>query len=234
LEPAEVVRACLRRWYVLLPILAVAAWHAYGFYTSVKPVYYANVVVGMTGSNFQQVPYNRDGQGMPRNGLLDIGGAALIMNMAVLGFDDPAVRSRVVGGGGKGNFTVRMFPVPASAAVQTALPLIMIEATEPAAASATKTVELAAAQADAILMQIQQQAGVPDSEMVRAIRASPPKATEGMPSRNRTALLMIAFGAGLAILAGVVVDALINKVRRWRREPRPSSHAAPVSARPPS
>lgn len=234
MEPADVVRACVRRWYVLLPILAITAWHAYGFYTSVKPVYYANVVVGITGSNFQQVPYNRDGQGIPQNGLLALGGADLIMNMAVLGFDDPAVRSRVVEGGGKGNFTVRMFPAPPSAAVQAALPLIMIEATEPAAASATKTVDLAATQADAILVQIQQQAGVPDSEMVRAIRASPPKATEGMPSRNRSALLMLALGTGLAILAGVVVDALISKLRGWRRERRTSSHAAYVSARPPS
>lgn len=238
MEATDVLRACIRRWYVLLPILAITAWHAYGFYTSVKPVYYASAVVGVTGSNVQQVPYNRDGQGIPQNGLLAIGGADLIMNMAVLGFDDPAVRSRVVEGGGKGNFTVRMFPAPPSAAVQAALPLIMIEATEPDAASAIKTVDLAANQADAVLVQIQQQAGVLDSEMVRAIKASSPRAVEGMPSRNRSALLMIGLGTGLAVLAGVVVDVVINNLGRWRRKRHTSnvatSHSARVHAKRPS
>lgn len=238
LEATDVLRACMRRWYVLLPILAITVWHAYGFYTSVKPVYYANAVVGVTGSNFQQVPYTRDGQGIPQNGLLAIGGADLIMNLVVLGFDDPAIKSRVVEGGGKGNFTVRMFPAPPSAAVQAALPLIMIEATEPDAESATNTVELAATQVDAILLQIQQQAGVLDSEMVRAIKASSPKAVVGMPSRNRSALLMLGLGTGLAVLAGVVVDVVINKLGRWRRKRQTSNLAtsptAGVHAKPPS
>jgi hypothetical protein len=200
--------------------LAVTAWHAYGFYSSVKPVYYASAVVGISGSNFQETQFNTGGQPIPRNGLLDIGGAGLIMNMAVLGFDDPAIRSRVVAGGGEGNFTVRMFPVPPSAAVQAALPLIMIEATEPDASSAIRTVELAAAQADVILTQIQRQAGVADSQMVRAVTASSPKALAGMPPRNKSTILQLLLGTGLAILAAVAVDALINQLQRWRRERR--------------
>lgn len=220
LEPTDVFRACIRRWYVLLPILAITAWHAYGSYTSVKPVYYANSVVGVAGSN-EQTQFSPDGRPTARNGLLDIGGAGLIMNLVVLGFDDPEVKSRVVAGGGQGNFTVRMFPSP-PAAVQTALPLIMIEATEPDAATATKTVELAAAQSDSILLAIQQQAGVPDSQMARAIKASSPKAVGGIPSRNKATLTILGAGAALAILAAVAVDALINRMQQWRRKRRTS------------
>jgi len=214
LEVSDVLRACLRRWYVFIPILAITAWQAYGFYSSVKPVYYASAVVGATSSN-EQTSFNPTGGPSPRNGLMDIGGAQLIMNMVVLGFDDPSVRARVVNGGGKGNFTVRMFPPPPSAAVQTALPLIMIEATEPDPASATRTVELAAQQADPILIGIQQQAGVPQSQMVKAINASSTKAVAGMPSRNKTVSLMLAFGVGLGVLVAVLLDLTINRSQKW-------------------
>lgn len=206
----KVIRVCARRWYVVLPILAVSVWYAFGYYTSIKPVYYANAVVAATSSN-EQVPYTGDGRPVARNGLLDIGGASFIMNMVVLGFDDPGIRAGVVEGGGKGNFTARMFPSPAGA-VQAPLPLIMIEATEPDAVSATKTVELAANQVDLILAGVQGQAGVPESQMVRAIKASTPKAVVGIPSRNKTTILIIAFGAGIAILAALGLDALI----RWQ------------------
>lgn len=224
----SVIWACLRRWYVMLPILAIAAWNAYGFYESVKPVYYANAVVGAASSN-EQVQYSPNGLPVPRNGLLDIGGAQFIMNMVVLGFDDPAVRERVVAAGGERNFTVRMFPSPPSAAIQTALPLIMIEATEADSASATRTVELASQQADSILANIQQQAGVPDSQMVRAIKASSPKTVEGMPSRNKTAALMLMLGAGLAVVAAVAFDYLMIGLRRLRGQRRTPDSPVPVN-----
>ncbi|MCB0931463.1 MAG: hypothetical protein KDB71_06135 [Mycobacterium sp.] len=210
----KVLQVCGRRWYVVLPILAVAAWYSFSYYTSIKPVYYANAVVAATSSN-EQLPYGSDGRGAPRNGLLDLGGASLIMNMGVLGFDDPGVRERVALGGGKGNFTARMFPSPPGA-VQAPLPLIMIEATEPDAVSATKTVELAADQVEPILAGVQAQAGVPESQMVRAVKASTPKAVQGIPSRNKTTVLIFAGGAVLAILAALAIDTAINMVRRRR------------------
>ncbi len=214
LEVADIFRACIRRWYIFLSILAIAAWYANESYTSVTPVYYANAVVGVTSSN-EQAQYNPNGLPVPRNGLLDIGGAQLILNMVVLGYDDPAVRTRVVSDGGQSNFTVRMFPNPPASPSQNTLPLIMIEATEPDAASATKTVELAAAQADSILAGIQQQAGVPDSQLVRAVTASKPKAVWGLPSRSKSSLVILMFGVGLAILGALASDVLINRLQRW-------------------
>jgi hypothetical protein len=216
----DVVRSCIRRWYVVIPLLAVTAWISYSQYTSVKPVYYANAVVSAAPSNVQ-VPFSADGNPVARNGLLDVGGAELIMNLVVLGFDDPAVKAQVVAAGGMGNFSVRMFPgSPSAGTNQTQLPLIMIEATESDPASAVKTVELAAAQADSVLTGVQQQAGVPDFQMVKAIQASRPQAVEGTPSRNKTLLVTLMIGIGLAILAGVGLDALVNRLQKWRRERR--------------
>lgn len=220
MDISDVIRSCLRRWYVFIPLLAITGWYAHGYYSAVVPVYYSNAVVGITAPN-QQMQLSPDGSQMMRNGngLLDIGGAGLIMNMAVLGFGDPSVRAQVVAGGGKGNFTARMFPSEGLGA-QTQLPLIMIEATEPDAASASRTVELAAAQTNRILHDIQLQAGVSEAGMVRAIDASRPATVAGVPSRNKRFLLILAVGFGLAIVAAVGVDVLAQRLgTRPRKDP---------------
>jgi hypothetical protein len=158
------------------------------------------------------------GEEVPRNGLLDVGGATLVTNLAVIGLRDPSVQARVVAAGGKPDYWTRMFPVPAS---MPELPLIMIEATEPDPIAASKTVELVVAQADSTLRTLQQQASVPDDQMVKAFVVSPPSApAAGMPSRTRSTIAVFVAGAGLAILAGLVVDVLLMrwKARRQKRQ----------------
>lgn len=216
LTAAEVVKASLRRWYVFVPILAVIAWIAISDYRSVRPAYYANAVMGVAGSN-QQVAFSPDGRPAPRNGLLDIGGADLIMSMVILGFDDPAVRSRVVEGGGQRNFTVRMFPPQTSTSAP--IPLIMIEATESQPEAARKTVELAAAQTNSILSGIQRQAGVPESQFATAITASSPNPRMGIPARTKTLALMLLGGTATATAAAVAWDLIAAGLGRRRRRP---------------
>jgi hypothetical protein len=211
----DVVRACFRRWYVVLPVLFAAVWYAHGAYASVKPVYYTSAVVGMAPSS--QISYTESGAPTSRNGLLDAGGPTLIANMAVLAMREPAVVSQVVAAGGRPDYGVKMFPVPAT---MPELPLIMIDAGERTPESATKTVELVAAQVDAALRSVQQQAAVPDDQMVRAFPVSSPgEPVQAMPSRTQSAILIIAAGAGAAVLIGVVLDVLLMrwKVRRQNR-----------------
>lgn len=210
----DVVRCCFRRWYIVIPLLAITAWISHSYYTSIKPVYYCNAVVGFAPPN-QVVQFSPDGQPVQRNGLLEVGGADLIMNMAVLGLEDPSVKEKVVAGGGKSNFTVRMFPTPATGnGPQAELPLIMIEAEEADPASATTTVELAASQTDSILQAIQRGAGVADSEMVRAVQASQPTPVAATSGRTKSFLVILMAGIGLAVLSAVGVDALINGLRK--------------------
>jgi hypothetical protein len=123
----------------------------------------------------------------------------------------------VVAGGGKPDFVVRMFP-PAVTGNGTAeqLPLIMIEATEGDQISAARTVELAAAQADPVLRNLQQQAGVPEDQMVKPLTVSPPMTVPGVPSRKRTTAAILGAGLGLAILAGVGAD--LSIIRRQERK----------------
>ena len=67
------------------------------------------------------------------------------------------------------------------------------------------------------ILQIQQQAGVLDSEMVRAIQGIIAEGCGGNAESNGSALLMLGLGTGLAVLAGVVVDVVIT-LGRWRRK----------------
>ena len=229
----DVIRSCFRRWYVVLPLLLATAWFVHNTYTSVKPVYYSNAVVGLAPPN-STVSYGEPGVPVPRNGLLEVGGAAVVMNMAVLGFDDPSVRAQVVAGGGKADFVVKMFPSPVTGSgSQEQLPVIMIEATESDPTSAARTVELAAAQADPVLRNLQQQAGVPDAQMARALSAAPPSAPiAATPSRTKSALSLSVVGAAIAILLGVVVDVLMMRWKARRQKGRQTGLQTPGGASP--
>lgn len=213
----DVVRSCIRRWYIVLPLLLIAAWFGHHVYASVKPVYYSNAVVGIAPPNSQVVVAD-PGVAVARNGLLDAGGASLITNMATLGLSDSAVRAQVVAAGGKADYTARMFPVPGG---MPELPLIMVEATEADPIATSKTVESVVAQADSTLRTLQQQAMVPEDQMVRALVVSPPSVPlPGMPSRTRSTISVFVALAGLAILAGLMADLLLTRWAERRRKPQ--------------
>ena len=207
----------------------MTGWLAHGSYTTVKPVYYANAVVGAAPPN-EQTLYNPGGGPTPRNGLLDMGGAQLIMNLVVLGFEDPQVVERIVAAGGHRNFTVKMVPTPVSegGAAGQPLPLIFFEATQDTADMAVKTVAAAAAQADFVLVGIQKQAGVPDSQLLHALPATQPIARPGIPSRNKGTVNLLLLGVSSAFLAGFGLDVLVRRLRNKR-----SRRGAPVEKSPP-
>jgi hypothetical protein len=229
----DVARSCARRWYVFLPLLLIVAWFSYSVYSSVKPVYYSNAVIGLAppSTRVDNVPA---GVPMPRNGLLDIGGAPLIANMAVVGLREPSVVDRVVAAGGLPNYVSKMFPVPATMAQ---LPIIMIEATDADPAAVSKTLELVVAQAEVTLRTLQQQAQVPGDQMVAPFVVSPPSVPlAGMPSRTRSTIAIFVAGAGLAVLVTVLVDALLtrHKAKRRQRLALAEVDAEPIPVDPPT
>jgi hypothetical protein len=236
----DVVRSCLRRWYVLLPLLLITAWYSHQTYAAVKPVYYAQVVIGLAPPSFR-IDQAAPGQPVPRNGLLDVGGPALLANLAALGLGQPAVVDRVVAGGGLPNYSAKLFPVPPTA---PPIPLVMIEETAPNPALATKTLQLVTNEMTASLQSIQQQAGVPADQMVGSFVVSPPsEPVAAMPSRTRSTTTVFVAGLGLAVLVTVLVDVLL--VRRRKRikvapqapsssEPLPSADHTPGEDRIPT
>src|SRR4051794_1610283 len=85
----DVVRSCFRRWYVVLPLMLIVCWFAHSVYSSVKPVYYSSALIGIAPPS-TRVENTPDGVPVPRNGLLDTGGAQLIANLTALGLIDPS------------------------------------------------------------------------------------------------------------------------------------------------
>lgn len=223
----DVVRSCLRRWYILIPLLAVTGVYCHQVYTSVLPVYYSQTVIGLAPPN-QRVDTVATGQAVPRNGLLDFGGAPLLANMASLGLRQSTVVNRVVAAGGEPIYDARLFPVPATS---PPIPLVMIDVATANPESATKTLELAAMELRASLENIQVQADVPPEMMATSFIVSPPSVpVPAMPSRTRSTMTVAVGGVGLTVLVTVLVDVALNRRRkRIRSTAGPTGEVAPDS-----
>jgi hypothetical protein len=237
LDLFDVARSCFRRWYVFLPLLLIVGWFSYSTYISVKPVYYSNTVIGLSPPP-TRVDNVANGVAKPRNGLLDIGGASLIANMTAVGLRQPSVMDRVAAEGGLPDYSSRMFPVSGG---MPPLPLIMVEVTDADPAAVTRTLELVITQANVTLFALQQQARVPDEEMVAPFVVSPPSAPQkGTPSRTRSTVAIFVAGAGLSILVTVVVDILLTLLTRrksraqQRRQAKSEAAAGLDPAHPPN
>jgi hypothetical protein len=198
-------------------MLVVVAWFSHSVYVSVKPVYYSQAVIGVAPPS-EKVYNSAPGVPLPRNGLIDIGGAQLVANLAAIGLRQPAVVDRVVAAGGLPYYDSRMFPVAGN--VQQ-MPLIMIDVTDANPALATKTLEVVISQAEVTLRSLQQQARVPDDQMVIPFAVTPPTPpAAAMPSRTRSTIATFAAGAGLSILLTVLFDtAMIRRKSRSRQRP---------------
>jgi hypothetical protein len=202
--------------------LAIVTWFSYSAYSSVTPVYYSNAVIGVAPPS-TRIDNAPPGVPLPRNGLLDIGGASLIANMTTVGLKEPAVVDQVVAAGGQPDYVARMFPVEGT---MPQLPLIMIESTEADPDAVTKTLELVIAQSEETLRNLQQQARVPEDQMVAPFVVSPPTTpAAGMPARTRSTIAIFAAGFGLSVVVTVLVDVLLSR-RRQRIEARPQATSA--------
>jgi len=221
----DVARSCFRRWYVLLPLLAITAWYSYSVYSSVQPVYYANTIIGLAPPSVRQDAPTAGGE-VRRNGLLDVGGASLVANLTALGLREPAVVDRVVAAGGSPDYTAKAFPTPPP---NPQLPMVFVEQTSSDPAEVTKTLELVAAQAEVTLRTLQQQARVPEDQMVTPFVVTPPGTpAAAMPTRTRSTVAILGAGTGLSILVTVLVDVLITR----RRSAASTTPRPPISETP--
>lgn len=220
----DVVRACFRRWYILLPILAVAGYYSYSVYTAAKPVYYSQTAIGISPPSYR-IDTAPTGMPVPRNGLLDIGGAPFVANMASLALLQPAVVNRVVSAGGMSQYNARMFPVPEAT---QPIPLVLIDVVAPEPDTSSKTLELVTAEFSTALENLQRQAKVPPEMMVEPFVVSPPSTpTAAMPSRTRSSMSIFVAGAGLAVVVSVIADALLSRRRKRAGTRAGAAGAAP-------
>jgi hypothetical protein len=226
MDALDVVRACFRQKYVVLPLLVIVAWIVFQPHKSAKPAYYSDTIVGLAPSNLQW-PIECDGVPVPKNGLLEIGGEYLVTSMAVFAFSQPSVRDRVVAGGGTANFfadTVKTFDAAGKPGPDK--PLIRIEAIADDPHMAQNTAQLAAAETDPILADLQRQAGVPDDQMVKAITIAPASIpVTPVQAPRKLAIYRAMIGVTIVIFVAVGIDSVFTRRRRRKENAgaRPSS-----------
>jgi capsular polysaccharide biosynthesis protein len=227
----DVGRICARRWYIFVPIMLLAVLASILTFFFTKPVYSSNaaISIALPSTHFEAAD---PGVGVPRNGLIDAGGALLVSNLIAASLNEDSVHAQVVAAGGKDNYTAKMFPT--AAGVQQ-IPVVMIEAVEPDPASASKTVELVAEQARLVTKRLQQAAGVPVDQMVTTLVVSPPsRPVAGSSGRLKATLAILLIGVAAAVLAAVITH-LFSMRRKSDDDPQPPAvdrgrHAADDTA----
>jgi hypothetical protein len=205
-------------------MLLVVGWYGYSAYSSVVTVYYANTVIGLAPPN-ARVEYVDAGVPLPRNGLLDQGGATLIANMTQIGLQQQSVVDKVEAGGGLPDYYAKMLAVPPGVPQP---PLIQVEITSAKREAVSRTLELVIAEAQDTLKSLQEQARVPQDQMVGTLLVSPPSTpTPAVPSRMKSTLTIFIAGGGLAVLVTVLADVLLTNVKsRLQRRRQAQSEAA--------
>jgi len=227
-------RSCYRRWYVILPLLLITAWYSYHFYGKVQPVYSAKSVIGLAAPNFRVIQTD-PGAEVHRNGLLDVGGEQMIAEQAVLALRGPSVVDRVVAAGGVPWYVSKTL---SSNSYEGQLPLITINVTASKPATVTKTLEIVFAQSQVTLRTLQQQAQVPEDQMITPFLVSPPSApTAAYTARVPSTTHRFIVGVGLSILLTVLVDVLLTRRKsraQQRRQALVEASAGPNPAHPPN
>jgi hypothetical protein len=225
-------QSCVRRWYVIVPLLLMTAWYSHHFYGTVQPVYSAKTLIGLTAPSFR-AGQTAPGAEIPRNGLLDVGGAGLIANQVALRLRGPSVVDRVVAAGGVPWYVVSLLP-----GTREQLPIIVIQGTASKPTQVTTTLEVLIAQSAVTLRTLQQQAQVQEDRMVTPFVVLPPSTPSAAnPTRVRSTFERFLAGVGVSILLTVLVDVLLARRKsraQQRKQALVEAAAGPNPTHPPN
>lgn len=211
----DVSRIAVRRWWVTLPVIAIALFVAYSNYTAVKPVYISNASIALTAPSQKVVPAVRaDGSTVQSsNGLADAGGVSLMASVLATSLQQPAVTQQIRAADASSSVSIKA----ESTSVGGPLPIVSFSGTASSAEGVQRAVSAAVAAAAPTMRSIQANAGVPVSQMVSVfVIAEPSPPVGAMPSRTREAIATLIAGVLVGIVLSVAVDQLMAYLRRRR------------------
>ncbi|MGW0023016.1 hypothetical protein [Rhodococcus sp. NPDC003383] len=209
----DVAKSCARRWYVFLPLMVVTVLVGYRVYAGVEPVYYSTTTLGLANPSVSVVPADNE---VRSNGLVDAGGAVLLINLLAMSLKDPAVTQQIAEAGGISDYTATVFETGLPG---NQLPLVTIEATASDPETSKKTVELVAAQSGPLLERVQRSADVPPDRMLISYTVVPPVDPQpATPSRTRSTVALMLVGTGLSVFVAVLFDVLVVRLKTKRND----------------
>jgi hypothetical protein len=212
----DVGRACVRRWYVTLPLLLVTVLLSSLSYLSVETKYYGTTVLGVAPA----APPNSPAAGGPSNGLMDTGGIGLVSNLVALGLQDDLVRRTIEAKKGLPTYETGVYSVPGGQ-----LPLVNVTVSGPDSEVVARTLDLVTEQSVLTLREVQDNAGVVEVAHAKTYQIRPPGPPEARkPQRARTTVAVFVIGLGLSVLGVIVVDSMIRRPRRRATEGAEPDH----------
>ena len=216
-----VMRACLRRWYVFLPIVLLTAWLARDQYQQAQPQYTATASVVIAPST--ELVYNRGRQTE----------TGLVVTTPFNGSEGPRVLAGLLARA-LNTATVRQQLLPAGGAALTATRNVQEDSTvvnlQVVAADATTdaaALEAVRAGANDVMARIQYDAGAPEGQLYSAVSGGPvDPPLVAYPDRVRGVVAIALAGLLLAVVLSVVAQSLLaGRRRRQDRVPKPAKPA---------
>lgn len=213
-----VLKACVRRWYVFLPVLGLAAWVAYSQAQSMPPVYVATSTATIAGPAL--IPGDEAGEIIEVNPFERLGGS--------LNATGQVMTSLMDSGPKRDQYAVEGVTADYEVSRDDAVIYFDVLGEDPDAVvtSAARLVELL----DTELAALQGRAVEAPDSRVRAVPLSVPATADEDPMGGlRVLAILAAIGLILAVAAALVTDALVQ-ARRRRADAAPP--VVPPAARP--
>lgn len=207
-----IVGACVRRWYVTLPVLALAIVGAYKAYESVAAEYSSSVSIAVLPAAPVPTPTPTPGAEKtpaPENPYAGSGGPRFAAAVLARNINTGTYRAQI-------GVTDRP-DVTFTATASTQQPMIKIDATGPTAESVLDTLDRVTGQAGVVLNEFQTSAGAPQETLYRlAIAVPADTVTDITPSRWRNAGALIAVGLAAAATLATALDVALRRRRAAR------------------
>ncbi|MGO1973133.1 MAG: hypothetical protein ACTH2Q_09265 [Propionibacteriaceae bacterium] len=221
-----ILKICVRRWFVFLPLVLIGVIVADQLADDTKPEYESAVRVVAIAPAAEQ-PRVAEGKVQPVNPYLGSGGARLLLSTVGERLQTNSARTTVETGGGVDDYEMVI------ARTSDVLSFETISESRPAARQTSTTLgELAIAEAQVI----QEEAGVQPELFLQVRLMYPVDLPTELPSAAMK-VRIFGMGAGLAVAAAaaVLVEGLVIALRRWRtsRPGRSRKVAAPAPPPPP-
>lgn len=214
MDVVTVVRAALRRWYVLLPALILTSLVMYRLYATAEPLHTATGQVLLVSPNSVFEHFDVSGSGEDGEEPLEI---TRQVN-PYLGFNSSLmVTSKVVGGILDAPDTRREYQQDGLIAdyaveIDTQAPIVMLSVEGAPDAPVLKTLRRLVEDAEQSLLELQNEADAPDGELIRQKVIALPSEPESSSGKLMRLLLLVAGLGGAAALGGAVLfDAMASR-----------------------
>lgn len=218
-----VMRACVLRWWVVLPLLALTAWLCADQYRSATPQYTSTGVMVIAPS--EALIYTRGAQtetGVVVTSPFNGGdGPRVVAGLTARALNTGTVRDALLPGGGAA--------LQATREVTEDSNVINLTVVADDAAVAQKGMEAVLSGTDAVVEDVQRTAGVRDGQFLAAYRGGPvDPPTVAYPDRVRGVVGFALAGALLAVVLAVLVQSLLEGRARRRASSARQAGAPPA------